>query len=178
MPRPIRLALRAIMLRDNRLLLVNAWPGGSPTSWCAPGGGAEPHQSLPDNLAREVREETGLESPSGRWRWSTSSTIPPRGFHQVELFFRAEITGGSLGAGEDPEGVVTRRRFFSPAELADDPAETVEPAARRLRRRRTRRPITIRWSRSCAEPADLCRSDIPRACGRRRRPAARRPDSG
>ncbi len=60
MTRPIRLATRAIILHDDRLLLVNAWKGRDHL-WCAPGGGAEVHQSLPENLRREVYEETGRE---------------------------------------------------------------------------------------------------------------------
>ena len=59
MKRPPRLATRAIVLHDNRLLLVNAWKGRSHL-WCAPGGGVEAHSSLPDNLIREVMEECGL----------------------------------------------------------------------------------------------------------------------
>ena len=54
-----RVATRALILHQGRLLLVNAYPGGRSDLWCAPGGGAEPGQSLPTNLMREVMEETG-----------------------------------------------------------------------------------------------------------------------
>ena len=57
--RSIRLAVRALILHQDRLLLVNAYPNGESDLWCAPGGGAEPGTSLTDNLAREVWEETG-----------------------------------------------------------------------------------------------------------------------
>ena len=60
MSRPLRLAVRGIVMRDNRLLMVNAWPGGKSDLLCAPGGGVEKHQSLPDNLRREIYEETGI----------------------------------------------------------------------------------------------------------------------
>ena len=56
---PPRIAARALILDRDRLLLVNAYPGGTSDLWCAPGGGVEAGQSLPDNLAREVHEETG-----------------------------------------------------------------------------------------------------------------------
>ncbi|MGR3344100.1 MAG: NUDIX domain-containing protein, partial [Paracoccaceae bacterium] len=56
-----RLAVRAIILQDDALLLVNAYPPSRASDlWCAPGGGVEAGRSLPGNLKREVHEETGL----------------------------------------------------------------------------------------------------------------------
>ena len=55
-----RLAVRALILLDQKLLLVNAWPDDESDLWCAPGGGVDKHSSLPNNLIREVHEETGL----------------------------------------------------------------------------------------------------------------------
>ena len=55
-----RLAARAVLIVDNRLLLVNAYPDHDSDLWCAPGGGVERGASLTDNLIREVYEETGL----------------------------------------------------------------------------------------------------------------------
>jgi 8-oxo-dGTP diphosphatase len=45
-----RLAVRGILLIEDRLLLVNAYSGQRSDLLCAPGGGVEPHASLPDNL--------------------------------------------------------------------------------------------------------------------------------
>ena len=53
-----RIAVRAVLIHDNKLLLVNAWPDGKSKLLCAPGGGVEPGSALPDNLMREVYEET------------------------------------------------------------------------------------------------------------------------
>jgi ADP-ribose pyrophosphatase YjhB (NUDIX family) len=116
---PPRLAVRAILLHDRRLLLVNAWPGTGSDLWCAPGGGVTPGSSLPENLIREVAEETGLIIRPGRLALVNEFHDPGTGFHQVDLFFRAEIAGGTIDPRHrDPEGVVTERRFFSEAELA------------------------------------------------------------
>ena len=119
-PRIPRLAARAIILRDNRLLLVNAYPGDRGSDlWCAPGGGVHAGSSLPDNLIREVLEETGLTIAVGPLALVNEFHDPDSGFHQVDLFFRATVTGGDLDRGwQDPEGVVSDRRFFSAAELA------------------------------------------------------------
>ena len=114
-----RLAVRALILHQDRLLLVNAYPEGQSDLWCAPGGGVEPGQSLPDNLAREVHEETGLRIEVGAPALVNEFHDPDSGFHQVDLFFRCAITAGSLDpAWADPEAVVTQRRFFSRSEMA------------------------------------------------------------
>ncbi len=114
-----RLAVRALILQDDRLLLVNAYPGARLGLWCAPGGGCDAGQSLPDNLAREVREETGLTVTVGPPVLVNEFHDPDTGFHQVDLFFRCTIIGGDLDdSWIDPEGVVTERRFFTRTELA------------------------------------------------------------
>lgn len=114
-----RLAVRALILHQDRMLLVNAWPGGVSDLWCAPGGGAEMHVSLPDNLIREVHEETGLHVDVGPPVLVNEFHDPDSGFHQVEVFFRCTIRAGMLRDDwADPEGIVTRRRFFTRDEIA------------------------------------------------------------
>lgn len=113
-----RLAARALILIEGRLLLVNAYPGGISDLWCAPGGGAESGASLPQNLCREVMEETGLTVTVGAPALVNEFHDPRTGFHQVDVFFRCQVAGGTLSAGwRDPEGVVTQRRLFSRDDL-------------------------------------------------------------
>lgn len=114
-----RLAVRAILLEQDRLLLVNAWPGKDCDLWCAPGGGVEPGQSLPGNLMREVAEETGLSISVGAPCLVNEFHDPATGFHQVEIFFRCTLVGGTLSEDwRDPAGVVSRRGWFSRADVA------------------------------------------------------------
>jgi 8-oxo-dGTP diphosphatase len=125
--RAVRLAVRAVILHQGRLLLVNAWPGQQSDLWCAPGGGVEPHASLPDNLIREVFEETGLTVTIGAPCLVNEFHAPPgqspgqpgAGFHQVDLYFRATITAGDPhGAWTDPDGVVNRRIWVTRDQMA------------------------------------------------------------
>lgn len=117
-PRSPRLAARAVILHENRLLLVNAWPAGVSDLWCAPGGGAHAGQSLPDNLAREVYEECGLAIAVGPPCLVNEFHDPASGFHQVDIYFRCTLQGAIPATWTDPEGIVTERRFVTRAELA------------------------------------------------------------
>ena len=117
--RPIRLATRAVLLKDDRLLVVNAYPGNKSDLWCVPGGGAEPGSSLPENLAREVFEETGLTIKVGLPCLVNEFHSPDHGFHQVEVFFRCTLQSGQLSAEwQDPEAIVHKRQFVTREELS------------------------------------------------------------
>ena len=128
--RPIRLATRAVLLHENRLLLVNAYPGQQSDLWCAPGGGADPGASLSDNLRREVHEETGLTIDVGPPCLVNEFYAPELGFHQVEIFFRSTLLSGTLRDDwQDKAAIVHSRQFvtqdhmrtlrFKPSSLID-----------------------------------------------------------
>ena len=117
MTKPIRIAVRGILLHENRLLLVNAYKGRGDL-WCAPGGGAEVHQSLPENLAREIHEETGLTVAVGAPCLVNEFHDPQGSFHQVEVFFRCTLKSGQIDdAWQDPEHIVSLRRWVTRAEM-------------------------------------------------------------
>ena len=113
-----RIAARAVILHENKLLIVNAWKGHT-RLWCLPGGGVEDHSSLPANLAREVMEECGLEIKVGKPCLINEFHDPKRTFHQVEVFFRCQLVGGDpFGEWTDPEGIVSHRKWVTQNELA------------------------------------------------------------
>ena len=118
MPTP-RLATRGILMLDDRLLLVNAWPGSAKSDlWCAPGGGVDRGASLPDNLIREFHEETGLTVAVGAPCLVNEFHDPNGSFHQVDIYFHVTLVAGQLSDDwRDPEGVVTERRLVTRAEL-------------------------------------------------------------
>lgn len=123
-----RLAVRAVVLHQGRVLLVNAWPAGRSRLLCAPGGGVEPGHSLPDNLAREVREETGLDVEVGAPCLVNEFHDPKSGFHQVEVFFHCTLRGSAQvdPNWKDPEDIVSEHVWAAPE---DFPQLLVKPDA-------------------------------------------------
>jgi len=114
----VRVAVRGLLLIDDRLLLVNAWGGGRSDLLCAPGGGIEPHSPLPDNLIREFHEETGLTVSVGAPCAVNEFHAPEHGFHQIDIYFRvAHVAGDPTGPWTDPEGVVTERHWVARHEM-------------------------------------------------------------
>lgn len=114
-----RLAVRGLILDDaDRLLVVNAYPGARLGLWCAPGGGVNRGASLPDNLAREIHEECGLQVTVGAPALVNEFHDPDTGFHQVDVYFRCTAQGPMPETWTDPEGVVSTRRFVTRTELA------------------------------------------------------------
>lgn len=115
-----RLAVRAVLIHEGRLLMVNAYPDGQSSLICAPGGGVELGASLPDNLRREVHEETGLEIAVGAPCLVNEFHDPERGFHQVDVYFRCHLEGSAeLDPNwQDTENIVTERHWLTEAELA------------------------------------------------------------
>jgi ADP-ribose pyrophosphatase YjhB (NUDIX family) len=115
--RPVRVAARALIVIDGRVLLVNAYPGFQKSLWCTPGGGCTPGEAVTETLRREVREETGLDIRPGALAGVSEFHDPEDGFHQVDLFFHATASGSLEAVWRDPEGVVSRRRLAARDEL-------------------------------------------------------------
>ena len=113
-----RLAARALILSGDRLLIVNAYPAGKSDLWCAPGGGVHSGTSLPENLAREVEEETGLRVAVGDPCLVNEFHDPATGFHQVDIYFRCRPLNPLPPVWRDPEDIVTERRFVTRDELS------------------------------------------------------------
>ncbi|NNE51614.1 MAG: NUDIX hydrolase [Sulfitobacter sp.] len=118
-----RLAVRAIILDGDRLLLVNAYPAGRSPLMCAPGGGVERGASLPDNLRREVYEECGLEIEVGAPCLVNEFHDPLGDFHQVDVYFRCILRSPARidPNWQDKEAIVSEWRWVSEAELAEVP---------------------------------------------------------
>jgi len=122
-PKSPRLAVRAIIVEHARVLMVNAWPDGQSPLMCAPGGGVEVGSSLPDNLIREIYEETGLTVEVGAPCLVNEFHDPGGDFHQVDVYFRCTVAATSDRPQDwsDTEAIVTQRRWLTRAELEQTP---------------------------------------------------------
>jgi len=120
-PKSPRVAVRAILKHEGRLLLVNAYPDGQSDLMCAPGGGVETGTSLPDNLFREVYEETGLRISVGAPCLVNEFHDPASGFHQVDIYFHCTVDGTALidPNWQDKEAVVSQWQWVSSDALSD-----------------------------------------------------------
>jgi 8-oxo-dGTP diphosphatase len=111
---------RAIIIDEqNRILLVSHhYPERD--LWMPPGGGIEASETSSDAAIREVKEETGLDVEIKKLIWHVEEVSESRGQRFVD-YFLAEITGGTLSLGEDPElgdtQVLNDIKFFSREEI-------------------------------------------------------------
>ena len=112
--------VRVIVLDDrDRMLLVKQRHEDNDI-WMVPGGGIEDGESSFEAAEREVFEETGIKVKTDRLIWHVEE-VSDRGQRFVN-FFTAEIAGGSLKLGMDPEfdaehQVLREVGFFSKEEI-------------------------------------------------------------
>ncbi|MEM6303942.1 MAG: NUDIX hydrolase [Pseudomonadota bacterium] len=118
-PKSPRVAVRAILVHEGRLLVVNAYRDKRLALMCAPGGGVEVGSSLPDNLIREVFEETGLTVAVAAPCLVNEFHDPDTGFHQIDFYFRCALQGAATLDPDwrDCDDIVSDRRWVTEAEL-------------------------------------------------------------
>ena len=106
-PQP-RIRVAAIAVRDGAILLVRHEKHGE-RYWLLPGGGVDFGETLPEALAREVREETGLAIEVGDLVFVHDSIPPDRHRHQVNLYFMASVGEGEPRIAQPDERLVEAR---------------------------------------------------------------------
>lgn len=116
-PQIPEVAVGALVLRDNKILLVKRNHPPAEGLWAVPGGRINLGETLKQAAAREVKEETGLEIIPGEPVYSFDSIHRDADgrvrFHYVIIDLLAEYKSGTLKAGDDASDV----RWFSVDDL-------------------------------------------------------------
>jgi ADP-ribose pyrophosphatase YjhB (NUDIX family) len=92
----IRNAARAVIIRDERLLLLRKEGGGQPERYALPGGGQDTGETLQEALLRECREEIGTTVRIDRLLFVADffkprDSSPPSTRHILELMFQCSV---------------------------------------------------------------------------------------
>ena len=109
-----KLAVGALIVDDGRVLLVRRGVIPRKGFWAMPSGFVEYDEQPRPALAREIREETGLEAEIGRVLDVFPISDPNK--KGVFLLFEARVIGGELKPGDD----VTEARWFAMDEIPWD----------------------------------------------------------
>jgi ADP-ribose pyrophosphatase YjhB (NUDIX family) len=85
----------AVFDESARLLLIQRADNGA---WAMPGGAAEVGETPAEAVAREVREETGLEVRAVQLLgiYDSRHAGSPDAMHHYQVLFRCAVTGGAL----------------------------------------------------------------------------------
>jgi ADP-ribose pyrophosphatase YjhB (NUDIX family) len=81
----------ALVMREGKLLLVRRAQEPGKGKWTNPGGYIEQHELIHHTIAREVREETGVEAAVTRM---VAVRDLPRSVHNLYIAFEMEYVGG------------------------------------------------------------------------------------
>jgi 8-oxo-dGTP diphosphatase len=109
--RPVRVAAKAVIVQDGRLLVTeNVDDDGR--WYLLPGGGQEPGEALPETLRRECREEVGVDVEVGELLYVRDYigrhheyAATDGGVHALELMFACAVRPGQTpGTGTCPDG--------------------------------------------------------------------------
>src|ERR1700704_5484512 len=107
----------AVVIQDNRILLIRRGHAPLLGEWSLPGGVLECGETLREATVREAREETGLIVETGELLGGYERVIRSNDrrvrYHYVLIVFLCQPVAGDLQAGSDASEV----RWFAPEEL-------------------------------------------------------------
>jgi len=121
----------AVVVRDGRVLLVRRGSEPLKGHWTLPGGLLEVGESLREGVAREVKEETGLEVEPIELVELLERIHREQGrvrFHYVIADYLCRVTGGELCAASDADAL----RWVERAEWNSHSALKIDPIAVRV----------------------------------------------
>jgi len=125
-PQTPLVGIGAIVVRDGRVLLVRRGREPLKGHWTLPGGVLEVGETLAAGVAREVREETGLDVEPVELVELLERIYRDKGrvrYHYVIADYLCRVSGGQLRAASDADAVrwVERAEWNSHSALNLDP---------------------------------------------------------
>ena len=118
--RPV-VGVGAVVLDEDRVLLVRRGQEPQKGLWSIPGGGLELGETLEEGARREAREETGLDVRILRFLGTFERILRDDAgeveFHYILADYLCEPAGGDLRAGDDAD----RAEWFRRDEIDDLP---------------------------------------------------------
>ncbi len=120
----VRTRVCGLCWEGSNLLMVNHRGLYGHDFWAPPGGGIAFGEAADFSLAREFKEETGLDVFVGEFQFACEYVNLP--LHAIELFFRVKVEGGILETGTDPEmpgkdQIIKEVKYLSEREIGDLP---------------------------------------------------------
>ena len=114
MNKKIRIRVAVVILKDNKILLVQHCKHGR-KYWLLPGGGLEYGETIEQCAKRELMEEANLAISLGELILVSESIPPDKHRHVLNLYYRGEAVSGVLKQGEDK--VISDLRYVPVTEL-------------------------------------------------------------
>ncbi len=135
-PRPV-VGVGGVVFLDGRVLLIRRRFDPMAGRWSIPGGAVEVGERLDEALAREMREETGLDVDVGPlvelFDRVTRDDAGRVQYHYVLADYLCYARGGTLAAGSDvTEVALADPDALAPYDLTPKTLEVVAAARRRL----------------------------------------------
>ena len=104
-PEAPRVAVGAIVFKDDRVLMVRRGQPPGEDQWAIPGGSVRLGETLQAAAEREIMEETGITIRAGKAVYTFDAIVHDREgkvrFHYVINDLDAEYVSGEIQAGDD-----------------------------------------------------------------------------